>query len=229
MKRIVRIAVVAGMATLLGTGAVAAPAVPSAVDAAPTAEPGFRVLPYLQQPGEDTMTLSWVSETDEPGTVTVSGPGLEGRTTLTSEPRYLDLMEYTEAEVAQEIRGLEQGSWLLSNSSYKHTVALDGLKADHTYRYTVEQGGQEHSATFTTAPTAEKWKDLRVVAFSDTETEPYGAVEHREWELHPQTGYADGSADRPGPRLGMGGEVRLHHPVRGVHPALPDEPAAGAD
>ncbi|MCK6210055.1 metallophosphoesterase [Georgenia sp. EYE_87] len=200
MKRLVRIAVVAGMATLpLGAGAVAAPAATSAVDAAPAPQPGFRVLPYLQQPGEDTMTLSWVSETDEPGTVTVSGPGLEGRTTLTSEPRYLDLMEYTEAELTQEIRGLEQGSWLLADSNYKHAVTLDGLKADHTYRYTVEQGGQKHSGTFATAPTAEKWKDLRVVAFSDSETEPYGAVEHREWELHPQTGYTDGSAERPGP------------------------------
>ncbi|PFG39508.1 calcineurin-like phosphoesterase family protein [Georgenia soli] len=200
MRRLVRIAVVAGMATLpLGAGAVAAPAVPSAVDAAPAPQPGFRVLPYLQQPGEDTMTLSWVSETDEPGTVTVSGPGLRGKTTLTSEPRYLDLMEYTEAELAQEIRGLEQGSWLLANSSYKHTVTLDGLKADHTYRYTVEQGDEQHTASFTTAPTAERWKDLRLIAFSDTETEPYGAVEHREWELHPQTGYAEGSAERPGP------------------------------
>ncbi|WP_052436713.1 metallophosphoesterase [Georgenia sp. SUBG003] len=199
MRRLVQIAVVAGMATLpLGAGAVAAPAVPSAVDL-PAPQPGFRVLPYLQQPGEDAMTLSWVSETDEPGTVTVSGPGLRGRTTLTSEPRHLDLMEYTEAELAQEIPDLQQGSWLRANSSYKHTVTLDGLKADHTYRYTVEQGGQQHSATLTTAPSAEAWKDLRVVAFSDTETEPRGAVEHREWELHPQTGYAEGSAERPGP------------------------------
>ncbi|GAA3510684.1 metallophosphoesterase family protein [Georgenia daeguensis] len=199
MRRLVRIAVVAGMATLpLGAGAVAASAVPSAVDL-PTAQPGFRVLPYLQQPGEDSMTLSWVSETDQPGTVTVSGPGLRGKTELTSEPRYLNLMEYTEAELAQEIRGLEQGSWLLSNSNYKHTVTLDGLKADHPYRYTVEQGGQTHSGTFSTGPTSERWQDLRVVAFSDTETEAYGAVEHREWELHPQTGYAEGSAERPGP------------------------------
>lgn len=197
MKRLVRIAVVAGMATLpLGASALAAPADPAATQ---ETQPGFRVLPYLQQPGEDTMTLSWVSETDDAGTVTVSGPGLRGRTTFDSEPRYLDLMEYTEAELAQEIPGLEQGSWLLSNSNYKHTVTLDDLKADHAYRYTVEQGGHQHTGMFSTAPSAQKWKNVRVVAFSDTETEPRGAVEHREWELHPETGYADDSVERPGP------------------------------
>ncbi|GAA4428919.1 hypothetical protein GCM10023169_30650 [Georgenia halophila] len=196
MKKWIRIVAVAGLITLpLG----ATTAVAATPEAAAEGAAGFRVLPYLQNPGADAMTLSWVSERDEPGTVTVTGPGLRGRAELTSEPNYLDLMEYTDAELAQEIPGLEQGSWLLSDSSYRHTATLDGLKADHTYRYTVEQGDETFDGTFTTAPTAERWRDLRVVAFSDTETEPAGAIEQREWELHPETGYTADSVPRPGP------------------------------
>lgn len=195
MRTWARIAAVAGLAVLplAATTAMATPP-----GAQPEAEDGFRVMPYLQQPGSDSMTLSWVSQVDEPGTLTVTGPGLRGRTQVTSEPEYLDLMEYTEAELTQEIPALEQGSWLYSGHSYRHTVTLDGLKADHTYRYAVRQGEDTFRGTFSTAPTADRWRHLRLAAFSDTETEPYGAVEQREWELHPD-GYTADSVPRPGP------------------------------
>ena len=170
----------------------------SAVEAAAEPAAGFRVLPYLQQPGSEEMTISWVSEIDEPGTVRVLGPGLRGPADLTSEPEYLDLMQYTDAELNQEIPGLEQGSWLRSNDSYRHTVTVDGLRPDQTYRYTVEQGGEQFRGRFSTAPTADDWQHLRLAAFSDTETEPYGRVEQREWELHPD-GYTPDSVPRPGP------------------------------
>ncbi|WP_240930787.1 metallophosphoesterase [Isoptericola sp. BMS4] len=160
-------------------------------------QPGFRVLPYLQAPSSEAMTLVWVSELDTPGTVTVHGPGV-GRRTLTSDPRYLDLMEYSDAELAESIDGLDPGSWLHSDANYQHVVRVDGLKAGKTYRYTVAQDGVEHAATFTTAPDADRWDHVRMVAFSDTETEPAGRVENREWETA-WAGLANGSADRPGP------------------------------
>lgn len=160
-------------------------------------QPGFRVLPYLQNPAADSMTVVWVGELDTPGTLTVRGPGI-GKRTFTSEPRHLDLMEYSDAELAQSIPGLEQGSWLRSDSNYQHVVQVDGLRAGRTYRYTVTQDGVEHRATFATAPDADRWRHVRIVAFSDTETEPYGRVEHREWEIA-HAGPADGSVERPGP------------------------------
>src|SRR5699024_4804311 len=167
MRTWARAAAVAGLAVLplAATTATAAPpgstASQGAEDDARTSAagaraaepaPGFRVLPYLQNPGSEEMTISWVSEIDEPGTIRVLGPGLRGPADLTSEPEYLDLMQYTDAELSEEIPGLEQGSWLWSNDSYRHTVTVDGLRPDHTYRYTVEQGGEQFRGRFSTAP-----------------------------------------------------------------------------
>ncbi|MGP9783117.1 phosphoesterase [Arthrobacter sp. MYb224] len=167
-------------------------------------EPGFRVLPYLQAPGSTSMTINWISETDHPGTLSVQGPGLgnqpgKGNSSVQrSEPEYLDLMEYTQAELEQHIPGLEQGSWLKSNSNYKHSVTLEGLKPGKKYNYTVTQSGQTHTAAFETAPDGKSWKNIRIVAFSDSETEPRGRTEHREWELSPVNGYTSESLQRPG-------------------------------
>ncbi len=78
-------------------------------------------------------------------------------------------------------------------------MTIEGLRPDSGYRYTVTQDSARFKARFETAPTAEKWKDVRMIAFSDTETEPAGRVENREWELNPVSGYAEGSAQRPDP------------------------------
>lgn len=161
-------------------------------------ESGFRVLPYLQAPASDSMTINWISETDEPGTTTITGPGVGKSGTLSSEPMYLDLMEYTQAELDQQIEGLEQGSWLKSNSNYKHSVTFQDLLPGKTYSYTVSQSGETHRAAFKTAPEGKSWKNVRIVAFSDSETEPRGRTEHREWELSPVNGYAADSLQRPG-------------------------------
>ena len=48
------------------------------------------------------MTISWVSELNEPGTVRVTGPGIKAKK-VTSTPKYMDLMEYTEKELNQEL------------------------------------------------------------------------------------------------------------------------------
>ncbi|WP_434922287.1 metallophosphoesterase [Glutamicibacter sp. PAEs-4] len=176
--------------------ATAASALPAAVAKDPS--PGFRVLPYLQAPSSTSMTINWISETDEPGTISMSGPGLGKSGQQSSEPAYLDLMEYTQAELDEQIAGLEQGSWLKSNSNYKHSVTFEDLKPGKTYNYTVTQSGETHSAAFNTAPKGEAWKNVRIIAFSDSETEPRGRTEHREWELSPVNGYTADSLQRPG-------------------------------
>lgn len=169
------------------------------------AETGFRVHPYLQSPSSTSMTISWVSELQEPGKVLVTGPGL--RKEFTSVPHYMKLMEYTEKELTQtltyksgngEVETIPQGSWLESNSNFKHTITIDGLLPKSTYNVTVKQGEETTTSRFKTFPTRDDWDELTLIAFSDTETEPFGALEHREWELHTVTPYAAGSEERPG-------------------------------
>ncbi|MGK7379126.1 metallophosphoesterase family protein [Planococcus sp. 1R117A] len=200
-------ALLIGISGLLPTSPLAEEGQDSSEFALREPETGFRVLPYLQSPASTSMKISWVSELDEPSTVTVTGPGIKGKKTVTSDPYYMDLMEYTEKELKQELtydsgngktETIPQGSWLESNANYKHSVSIEGLKPNSTYSYKVKQGEETHHATFKTYPERDKWDDLTLVAFSDAETEPYGALEHREWESHPVNTYAPGSEERPG-------------------------------
>lgn len=160
---------------------------------------GFRVNPYLIAPSATSMQLNWISETSSPGSLTVTGPGLPaGGQTYTSDPTYLPLMEYTQAEIDQEITGLEQGSWLKSDSNHRHSVVVSGLQPNSTYEYTAVQDGVEFTRSFRTPPTTDDWEHIRLTAFSDTETEPFGRIEQREWELSFTNPYTEGSLERPG-------------------------------
>lgn len=147
---------------------------------ADAAESAFRVNPYLQNPTPESMTLTWFSAEEEAGWVTVRGPGRPG-TKVRTIPSEQDILDYTDAERTQEIDGLEQGSWLQSGGNYKHTITLDDLEPDSTYRYRVDQGDDKFTAEFRTAPSKDDWESIRFVALSDSETEPLGQVQKREW------------------------------------------------
>ena len=205
-RLVATLATVALASTCLATPALAETSAP-APNAARAPQPGFRVLPYLQKPAGDSMTINWISELATPGTLVLTpqaeadGSKPQGRKsarTFTSDPVYQDIMEYSQKELAQTITGLEQGSWLLSNSNFKHSVQVNQLKPGVTYAYTVTQDGRSFEASFTTAPTSKEWDEIRIIAFSDSETEPYGRVEHREWELSQVAPYTAGSQQRPG-------------------------------
>lgn len=159
----------------------------------------FRVRPYLQKPATDQMTFKWVTDAPTPGSLVVRGPGLTQPLRLTSTPEYQPLLDYTEAERSESIPGLEDGSWLKGPRNHLHTLTVRGLRPGRTYRYEVLQDGATFRSSFQTAPTADDWDAVRIIAFSDSETEPRGRVEKREWELNPESGYATGSAQRPGP------------------------------
>lgn len=178
--------------TLAAAVALLAALVPTRADAAD----GFRVAPYLTNPSSDGMTITWFTDTATPGQLTVRGRGLPGGRTYTTQPTDEPTLDYTDAELAQEIPGLEQGSWLRGPRAYKHTVDVTGLHPDSRYTYTVRVGAARFTSHFTTAVTADRWRSIRFVALSDSETEPAGRVTHREWAPSP---LAPGSEPRPGP------------------------------
>ncbi len=154
----------------------------------------FRVNPYLQQPSTDGMYFTWFTEVDVAGTLTITGSSLSSPLTFSSTPASQPLLAYTNAELNQSITGLEQGSWLISDNNYKHTVDVRGLLPGTTYEYAVTQGSNLFTSSFRTAPSVDNWSSIRFIAMSDSETEPLGRNNFREWQ---PGALAPGSSDRP--------------------------------
>ncbi|MEL6556003.1 MAG: metallophosphoesterase [Cyanobacteria bacterium J06621_11] len=176
----------------------------------------LRVNPFLQQPSSEGMYITWFTEENVPGELSITGPGLDAPLTFTTSPTLEPLLSYTNAELTQEIEGLEQGSWLLGDENYKHTVDLTGLSPDSTYEYSVTVGETTFDASFETAPTAEDWDAIRFVVLSDSETEPRGRVNRRDWQ---QGALTEDSLSRPAVEdsqwaetIGVRGD-RLNYPL----------------
>ena len=151
----------------------------------------FRVLPYQQQPAEDGMLFTWFTEHNIPGELVVSGGDLKTHLVLNSSPALEELLTYRQPALDDAVA---RGYTILADENYKHSVKVTGLSANETYNYTVTQGSETFSATFTTAPTQSHWQDIRAAILSDSETEPRGAIQIRDWSEGPQ---APGSLGRP--------------------------------
>lgn len=158
----------------------------------PKERAGFRIYPYLQTPSENGMSLVWFSELNTSGVLKVNSQ------IYNSKPVYQPLLEYTQKEQNQTIKGLEKGSWLKSNSNYKHVIELENLTPNTKYNYSVTQDGITYNESFQTAPSKNQYSQIKVIAFADTETEPYGRIEKREWEMSYKNPYQKGSLERPG-------------------------------
>ncbi len=158
-----------------------------------TAYADFRVQPYLQQPTSEGMLFTWFTETDTPGTLIVDGSGLPNPLEFTSTPVNLaPVLDYTQAERDQ---AANLGYPLLGETNFKHSVQVSGLSPDTTYTYSVAQNSATVQSTFKTAPTANDWNTkIRLIALSDSETEPRGNTNRRDWSNDAQ---APGSIGRP--------------------------------
>ncbi len=154
----------------------------------------LRVNPYLQNPSSDGMYFTWFTESATPGVLSITGGGLSSPLQFSSTPMAQPVLAYTTAEKNQNLGGLVQGSWLLGDTPHKHAVDVRGLQPGTTYGYTLTQGAQTFSSTFSTAPTRADWSSIRFVAFSDSETDPAGRVSRREWQ---PGALAPTSLDRP--------------------------------
>lgn len=172
----------------------------------PKARPGFRVLPYLQKPASDQMTINWFSESGTASRLIVKGPGLpEGGRTYDVIGTQNPVNSYQADELSQQAvfstgAGINypQGSWIRADRPYKYSQTVTGLQANSTYEYEVVLDDYAHSAAFTTfnTPGTALTEPLHVIAYSDTETEPNGRARFREWEQ--TTNLAEGSQPRPG-------------------------------
>ncbi|MDO6710826.1 metallophosphoesterase [Aliiglaciecola sp. 2_MG-2023] len=150
----------------------------------PTSYINFTVLPYLQNPTSSEITVNWLSDTDQPGTVTIEGIGsfvsdvqlAESLTYGTSEVEYIH-GETNFGETHSEVAEGEAPA-----SSYKHSVRITGLEANTSYEYTVEQPeASAFAATLTTAPNQGSRETVRFITMSDMETEPESTEKTVRW------------------------------------------------
>lgn len=145
----------------------------------------YRVLPYLQNPSYDAMTIRWLTDTNVPGTLVVEGVGA-----FESQPELAQHLVYAESEVAY-IHGDKNKGEIHSDTPagqapvtpYMHEVRVTGLQANTQYQYKVEQPGTEQafSAHFKTAPAQGARASLRFVVMSDMETEPESTAKTVDW------------------------------------------------
>lgn len=202
---------------------------------------GFRVLPYLQKPASDQMTINWFTELGNPATIIVRGPGLpsEGRA-MSIRGEQNSVNSYQEAELAigdiaqpglpKGTTGLTvpQGAWVRADRPWKYQAKIIGLEANSDYTYEVMVDGYRHLGSFTTMPEIGELPDsLRIIAYSDSETDPVGRVTFREWQQ--TTELAPGSEARPEP--GSQWEQKFGSKVQGgewgVRYALTEDMAQG--
>ncbi|MDX2148997.1 MAG: metallophosphoesterase [Planctomycetota bacterium] len=161
----------------------------------------FRVLPYLQSPTTEGMTINWFTIANAPGTLSISGGDLSEPVVLTSTPSLTPVLDY---QIAAELNA--GGSFSFASTAifesagvparnFKHSLVVTGLSAGVEYTYSVQQGGSVYTNTFRTAPLATDARPLRLAVLSDSETLVSGRTRFREWAR--TTPQAPGSTGRP--------------------------------
>ncbi len=143
----------------------------------------FRVLPYQQNVTQDAITLNWFTTQNIPGTLTVTGPGLDQPIQLSSAPELIPVLDYQYASElnAGNFAATSVRDGALPARNFKHSVRVLGLSAGQTYTYVVQQGASNYSNTFTAAPTPTDTRPLRISVISDSETLVLGRTRFREW------------------------------------------------
>jgi 3',5'-cyclic AMP phosphodiesterase CpdA len=159
------------------------------------ADDPFRVQPYQQSPTSEGITINWFTEQNIAGTLEVSGGDLTSSQVYTSTPMAMTELLYSDREIAE----FDQFPDMYDNSNYKHSLTLTGLTPGTTYDYAVTVGGVTLSATFKTAPAADTSEPIRFIVFSDSETDPIGRTNRRDWGDSADAPAAQdpGSAGRP--------------------------------
>jgi hypothetical protein len=141
----------------------------------------FRVLPYVQNPAQDAMTVRWLSDSKEPGVVTVGAP--PAQCVHRSQPKLVETLAYNTFKP-------EPGGPHPS-LPYLHSVRIAGLQPGARYSYKVRQGAEEREGSFQTAPSADQ--PIRFVVYSDPETEPESSTTPPvDWPVPPNSNRPEG-------------------------------------
>ena len=93
----------------------------------------FRVLPYLQNPAPDAMTILWFSTSDSPGQLAVLGPEDQQERLYTSAPVLATALSYPPWEANTFF------SDQAPSPPYRHSIRLANLKPNTSYTYSIEQ------------------------------------------------------------------------------------------
>jgi 3',5'-cyclic AMP phosphodiesterase CpdA len=136
------------------------------------AQADFRVLPYLQNPAPNAISIVWFSNANLPGLLTYAKSN-ESETTRTSTPVLADALAYSPWESDTFFSGQAPAP------PYRHQLRLTGLETGTTYHYSVEQGASRFSASFKTAPAADR--PIRFIVYADSETEPESTGQPVQW------------------------------------------------
>lgn len=135
----------------------------------------FRVLPYVQNPAPDAITVIWFSEAGDPGIVSWrqidgSSPARQARST-------------PDLAASLAFQPWEEDTYFSGQAPtppYRHRVRLTDLRPATRYAYTVQQGDLAFSDTLTTAPGTAR-QPLRFIFFADSETEPESTDKPTDW------------------------------------------------
>ncbi len=134
----------------------------------------FRVLPYLQNPAPEAMTILWFSDSDAPGSVEISPtPGQSSERVSTAT--LAESLAYPAWEVSTYFDGTPPPPPI------QHRVRIDGLAPATEYHFRVQQGESAHEGIFTTAPARGTSDPIRLIFFADSETEPESTGKHTKW------------------------------------------------
>jgi hypothetical protein len=134
----------------------------------------FRVVPYVQHPTSDGITLAWFSETNAAGLVEVFDE--EGRRLQQqgSSPEPAEALAYPVWEEQTFFDGAAPPP------PFAHRLRVDGLQPATAYGYRVTQEGIAHEGRFWTAP-AQEGGPVRLIFFADSETEPESTGDAVAW------------------------------------------------
>jgi hypothetical protein len=137
-----------------------------------SATTNFRVLPYLQNPAPDAMTILWFSTSNTPGLLTISGDKDTERL-HTSTPVLAEALSYPDWEAETFFQGQAPPP------PYRHRIRLTGLNPNTSYTYSINQGGTNFNTSFTTPPIDNR--PIRFIAYADCETEPESTGKRVNW------------------------------------------------
>lgn len=122
-----------------------------------------------------------MTEDDIPGRLTVSGGDLNAPREFTSVPVAPAIIQGYDSR--ERDQAAENGYPLFRDGSWKHSIVIDGLTPGTRYDYSAAQASSTFESTFQIPPTADEWSSIRFIVMSDSETEPRGRTNKRDWSL----------------------------------------------